>query len=84
MSPASSSSSTEASRSNMAETEDNPPRVRPCPICGKPAVAKFRPFCSARCADIDLGRWLKGSYVIPGESLEEAEDAPSHERDREH
>ena len=84
MSPASSSSSTEESRSNMAETEDNAPRARPCPICGKPALAKFRPFCSARCADIDLGRWLKGSYVIPGEPLEEAEDGLPGDRDREH
>ena len=35
------------------------------PICGKPQDAKFRPFCSKRCADIDLGRWLKGGYAIP-------------------
>lgn len=38
----------------------------PCPICGKPAVARYRPFCSRRCSDLDLGRWLKGTYVIPG------------------
>jgi hypothetical protein len=38
---------------------------RPCPICKRPAVVKHRPFCSARCADIDLGRWLKESYRIP-------------------
>jgi hypothetical protein len=37
-----------------------------CPVCGKPREAKFAPFCSSRCAQIDLGRWLKGSYVIPG------------------
>ena len=36
-----------------------------CVMCGKPQDAKFRPFCSRRCADIDLGRWLKGSYAIP-------------------
>ncbi|WP_196259448.1 DNA gyrase inhibitor YacG [Pelagibacterium limicola] len=41
-------------------------KPKPCPICGKPSVQKFHPFCSARCADLDLGRWLKGSYVIPG------------------
>jgi len=46
--------------------------ARPCPICGKPSTQQFHPFCSARCADIDLNRWLKGSYVIPGRSLEEA------------
>ncbi len=45
-----------------------------CPICGKPGQDHYRPFCSKRCADIDLGRWLKGSYVIPGDA---AEDAPS-------
>jgi endogenous inhibitor of DNA gyrase (YacG/DUF329 family) len=38
---------------------------RPCPICGKPAAVKHRPFCSARCATIDLGRWLKGDYRVP-------------------
>ena len=37
----------------------------PCPICGKPAVFEFRPFCSKRCADIDLGRWLKEGYRVP-------------------
>ena len=42
-----------------------------CPICGKPGIAAYRPFCSKRCADIDLGRWLKGSYVIPGPPLDE-------------
>jgi endogenous inhibitor of DNA gyrase (YacG/DUF329 family) len=39
--------------------------VRPCPICGKPSVQAFHPFCSSRCAQIDLNRWLTGSYVIP-------------------
>jgi uncharacterized protein len=43
-----------------------PPRAKPCPICGKPREPRYTPFCSARCADIDLGRWLKGAYVIPG------------------
>lgn len=41
------------------------PTQQPCPICGKPRVAKHRPFCSQRCADVDLNRWLKGSYAIP-------------------
>jgi len=39
---------------------------RRCPICRKPALPKFRPFCSARCADIDLGRWIGGDYRVPG------------------
>ena len=45
--------------------------TRPCPICGKPALPAHRPFCSARCADIDLNRWLSGSYVISGERSED-------------
>ena len=65
----------------MTETDKPEPAAKPCPICGKPAVARFKPFCSARCADIDLGRWLKGSYVIPGEAIEETEEAPP-QRDR--
>jgi endogenous inhibitor of DNA gyrase (YacG/DUF329 family) len=36
-----------------------------CPICGKPAEEKYQPFCSKRCADVDLGRWLKESYRVP-------------------
>jgi endogenous inhibitor of DNA gyrase (YacG/DUF329 family) len=38
---------------------------KPCPICGKPSVKASRPFCSERCRDVDLNRWLSGSYVIP-------------------
>ena len=36
-----------------------------CPICGKPVDEKYRPFCSKRCADIDLNRWLSGVYAVP-------------------
>ena len=36
-----------------------------CPICGKPAVERFRPFCSGRCKDVDLNRWFSGAYAIP-------------------
>ncbi|MEG9862871.1 MAG: DNA gyrase inhibitor YacG [Parvularculales bacterium] len=39
---------------------------KPCPICKKPSVAAFQPFCSRRCADVDLGRWLNDNYVISG------------------
>jgi endogenous inhibitor of DNA gyrase (YacG/DUF329 family) len=39
-------------------------QARPCPICGRPSFERFRPFCSRRCADIDLGRWLSGGYTI--------------------
>lgn len=67
----------------MADQPNTVPPARPCPICGKPSVQRYKPFCSARCADIDLGRWLKGSYVVPGEPLDEAETAPSRGEDDE-
>jgi endogenous inhibitor of DNA gyrase (YacG/DUF329 family) len=41
------------------------PSAKACPNCGKPAVEEFRPFCSKRCADVDLHRWLSGAYAIP-------------------
>jgi endogenous inhibitor of DNA gyrase (YacG/DUF329 family) len=49
------------------------PPPRPCPICGRPSAVRFRPFCSRRCADIDLHRWLGGRYVIPAS---ETDDEP--------
>lgn len=49
-----------------------------CPICGKPPVDKYKPFCSKRCADVDLNRWLTGSYVIPAR-----DDEPPVENDDE-
>jgi hypothetical protein len=52
-----------------------------CPICRKPAEAKFRPFCSKRCADLDLQRWLTGRYAIPGAAADEDEDSPAAPRD---
>jgi uncharacterized protein len=51
-----------------------PPKARPCPICGKPRNPEFAPFCSPRCTDIDLGRWLKGGYAIPGAPVEPTSD----------
>jgi uncharacterized protein len=45
-----------------------------CPICGKPAVESLRPFCSRRCADVDLNRWLSGAYVIPVTEDEEEDE----------
>jgi endogenous inhibitor of DNA gyrase (YacG/DUF329 family) len=58
---------------NHAPKDPDAPRARRCPICGKPAVLQFRAFCSRRCADVDLNRWLSGVYVVPGKP-EEAED----------
>ena len=50
--------------------------AKKCPICGKPAVDVSKPFCSERCRDVDLNRWLSGSYVVPGRP-EADEDADS-------
>jgi len=51
--------------------------VSACPICRKPVVPAYRPFCSRRCADVDLARWFNGSYAIPATDTDpetEAED----------
>ena len=52
-----------------------PPRAAACPICGKPATQAHRPFCSPRCRNIDLGRWLRGVYRV------ETDEAPEDDRD---
>jgi endogenous inhibitor of DNA gyrase (YacG/DUF329 family) len=49
------------------------PKVQRCPVCGKPASEKTRPFCSSRCRDVDLHRWLSGRYVVPGSENDEEE-----------
>lgn len=60
-----------------------PRRKKQCPICGALATERDRPFCSARCADVDLNRWLGGVYAIPaaepedGPDLDEAPDTQS-------
>ena len=62
----------------MSPPSDAPSGAK-CAICSKPldmsekAPARFAPFCSKRCADIDLGRWLKGGYAISGTVAEEDE-----------
>ncbi|WP_458791335.1 DNA gyrase inhibitor YacG [Yoonia sp. MH D7] len=45
-----------------------------CPICDRKTDLKLRPFCSKRCADIDLGKWLSGSYAIPANDPDDAEE----------
>ena len=53
-----------------------------CPICSRDPHVKYRPFCSRRCADIDLGKWLSGSYAVPVEEDETwSEPAPQNSRD---
>jgi endogenous inhibitor of DNA gyrase (YacG/DUF329 family) len=56
----------------MSETT---PRANPCPICGKPALGQFRPFCTPRCRDVDLHRWLSGAYAVPVREEEDEDGA---------
>jgi hypothetical protein len=52
--------------------------VAKCPVCRKPADPEYRPFCSRRCADVDLQRWFTGGYVVPaveGEGSPDPDDA---------
>ncbi|MBN9073511.1 MAG: DNA gyrase inhibitor YacG [Rhizobiales bacterium] len=56
---------------------------RPCPECGKPSSREHYPFCSARCKDVDLNRWLSGAYVIPASTDEDDETAPDGKTDAE-
>ncbi len=49
-----------------------------CPICQKPATQKSRPFCSTRCANVDLSRWLGGTYVLPGTEEADPEEMIEH------
>ena len=48
--------------------------AKPCPICGKPATEASKPFCSERCRDVDLNRWLSGSYAIAGRPDEDGDE----------
>jgi uncharacterized protein len=58
----------------MAGTKISKPATGKCPVCGKPADAVLRPFCSKRCADVDLHRWLAGVYVVPVTEDEEEDE----------
>ncbi len=65
------------SRDTSDEGSAKPVRLRPrapCPICAKPSLRRYHPFCSLACADIDLGRWLSGRYVIPATERSEDDD----------
>jgi endogenous inhibitor of DNA gyrase (YacG/DUF329 family) len=48
--------------------------MKPCPICGDPSFEASKPFCSERCRDVDLHRWLSGSYAIPAADSDEEDD----------
>jgi uncharacterized protein len=54
------------------------PGAGKCPLCQRPTDVRWRPFCSKRCADVDLNRWLSGRYAVPvvEEDGEDGEDGP--------
>jgi endogenous inhibitor of DNA gyrase (YacG/DUF329 family) len=54
--------------------EDKKPTSAKCPICGRQTDAHYRPFCSRRCADVDLARWLGGKYAIASHDHDDDED----------
>lgn len=88
--------SLDAPSSPVATRADVRVALRQCPICGKPTQPRTRPFCSTRCADLDLGRWLTESYRVPvgadddedGESdappTSPSTDRPNPDRDPDH
>jgi endogenous inhibitor of DNA gyrase (YacG/DUF329 family) len=58
---------------SQTDNKESRPRGR-CPICQGPTEQAFTPFCSSRCADIDLSRWLRGAYAIPVQGGDDDED----------
>ena len=54
-----------------------------CPICENATNPDYRPFCSKRCADVDLGKWLRGDYAVPSQDPEDIEDALEQATQRE-
>ena len=53
-----------------------------CPICGAPVDPKYRPFCSKHCADVDLGRWLKGVYVMHTNETPETQEVSIEQEEK--
>lgn len=53
--------------------------LKSCVLCGKPMQEKYKPFCSKRCADIDLHRWFSGAYAVPAPADPEDEEGNNAE-----
>jgi endogenous inhibitor of DNA gyrase (YacG/DUF329 family) len=68
--------------SDEGRVEDKATRQQKCPICGKPATPEHLPFCSRRCANVDLNRWLTGAYAIPGRTASGEDDDAELAEDR--
>ena len=62
-------------QSGKAGKPQSGPAKRACPICRRPSDGRYRPFCSRRCADADLSRWLEGAYRIPASEEDDAGNA---------
>jgi endogenous inhibitor of DNA gyrase (YacG/DUF329 family) len=56
--------------------------AKPCVVCGKPQAEAFKPFCSRRCADVDLHRWLSGAYALPTLEDEDGDARPAEPGER--
>jgi uncharacterized protein len=59
----------------MVDRESGGTSAAPCPVCRKPSVRQFRPFCTRRCADVDLHRWFSDQYAIPVKEDEDEDGA---------
>ena len=53
-----------------------------CPICGAQTDPQYAPFCSKHCADVDLGRWFQGTYVVHTNETPEAQEEVPHEEQK--
>ena len=71
------------SREKGSMSEQRRPEQRKCPVCGKTPEVRFRPFCSKRCADLDLAHWLRGDYAIPARDDPEGQENVGEESDGE-
>ena len=65
----------------MASSKPAGDRRATCPICGSATEQAYRPFCSRRCADVDLSRWLRGAYAIPDAESEDGDSEPDAARE---
>jgi endogenous inhibitor of DNA gyrase (YacG/DUF329 family) len=63
----------------MDGMSERDPRTKSCPICGKPTVENFRPFCSRRCTNVDLNRWFSGVYAVPIKEEEDEDGVPKRD-----
>ncbi|MEQ1929755.1 MAG: DNA gyrase inhibitor YacG [Parvularculaceae bacterium] len=63
-------------------TSQNDSGIAACPICQKQNAPDFAPFCSKRCANVDLNRWLSGGYAIPASDQADDEDDPAESQSR--